>query len=651
MLRNILQYRAFHKLLVVAVMTGALSLIALACSAAEETTTAAPVATTAPVQSTTSTTAAAEATATPTPQYDTTLYGATGLGSGRTQEEGAQKLQTRPVITKDIIERMPLMSIEEVAQYIPISWDRSYRYEEIRRGGTFINAVNWDVSKWDPRMTAAGGTAVVSNMVYMALLKFDTGPDADPLNPPLIPRLAETWEFSADSMTATFKIHEGMHWGDMDDPFQLGPEIVAEDVKWSLLQLRDNSVHSGAFATIDSIDTPDKYTVVLNFNEPSLWLLPNLAIQDHPIINPPILKAERQVQEVVGPGPFILESAEKSVKVKMVANPNYYFKDDEGGQLPYIDGVEFLIVPDASTKVAMLRTGRADYAYGATSGRIEEFGSLLKNKPGLVAYPSTTPYACCISFQQNDPIWSNVDARRAAALAIDGKGIGDVLFGYNHAPVPLRASWYFWMDEMPSWDDDLDALYGEYIWHYNPEKAQTLWDSTGFGEIDESIEYYAYSTAYTDTLALVVEDLKKIGINAKIDSRDYSAYNGPLAQGELPGVFWSWAASFPGLGSMMYFRYNVNGTVNRENINDPLVNDLTTKMRAATTEEEMLSHLQPLRERINDQVFHMEMPRAALDIRCYCAQEWVKNFRQGSYQGSYYYWGHTLDEIWLDRKH
>ena len=564
MLRNILQYRAFHKLLVVAVMTGALSLIALACSAAEETTTAAPVATTAPVQSTTSTTAAAEATATPTPQYDTTLYGATGLGSGRTQEEGAQKLQTRPVITKDIIERMPLMSIEEVAQYIPISWDRSYRYEEIRRGGTFINAVNWDVSKWDPRMTAAGGTAVVSNMVYMALLKFDTGPDADPLNPPLIPRLAETWEFSADSMTATFKIHEGMHWGDMDDPFQLGPEIVAEDV------------HSGAFATIDSIDTPDKYTVVLNFNEPSLWLLPNLAIKDHPIINPHIFKAERQVQEVVGPGPFILESAEKSVKVKMVANPNYYFKDDEGGQLPYIDGVEFLIVPDASTKVAMLRTGRADYAYGATSGRIEEFGSLLKNKPGLVAYPSTTPYACCISFQQNDPIWSNVDARRAAALAIDGKGIGDVLFGYNHAPVPLRASWYFWMDEMPSWDDDLDALYGEYIWHYNPEKAQTLWDSTGFGEIDESIEYYAYSTAYTDTLALVVEDLKKIGINAKIDSRDYSAYNGPLAQGELPGVFWSWAASFPGLGSMMYFRYNVNGTVNRENINDPLVNDLTT---------------------------------------------------------------------------
>jgi len=639
----------FAKLTTVLMLLTMLVAISVSCSSAEAVPaaqTVSPTATSAPM-----TGSQPDPTATPAPQYDTTLYGATGIGGGRAQEEGVQKLQTRPVITDELIKQMPLMSIDEVSQYIPLSWDKSFRYEEIKRGGTFVNAVNWDVSKWDPRMTAAGGTAVVSNMVYMALLKFDTGPDADPLNPPLTPRLAETWEFSSDSKTATFKLHEGMHWGDMDDPYALGPEIIAEDVKWSLLQLRDNSVHSGAFATIESIDTPDRYTVVLNFNEPSLWLLPNLAIKDHPIINPHIFKAERQVSEVVGPGPFILESADKSVRVRMVANPNYFFKDEEGGQLPYIDAVEFLIVPDASTKVAMLRTGRADYAYGATSGRIEEFGSLLKNKPDLVAYPQQSPFACCISFQQNDPIWSDVNARRAVALAVDGKGIGDVLFGYNHAPVPLRASWYFWMDEMPTWEDDLDALYGEYIWHYDPERAKTMWEATGYGEIEESIEYYAYSTAYTDTLALVVEDLKKIGIKAKIEGRDYSAYNGPLAQGELPGIFWSWAASFPGLGSMMYFRYNTNGTVNRENINDPLVNDLTSQMRSATNEEDMLAALKPLRERINDQVYHMEMPRAALDIRCYCAQGWVKNFRQGSYQGSYYYWGHTLDEIWLDRKH
>ena len=637
-----------------AVMTMLLTMlaaIAISCSGADDAPAAqaqvaAPAATSAPVVSSEP---ATPPTATPTPSYDTTLYGATYYK--REQNVEAEQVSTRPVITQDIIDKMPLMSITEVTKWIPQTWQKTYEYEDIKRGGTFINAVSWDISKWDPRVTAAGGTMAVSNMVYMALLKFKTGVGEDPVNPPLTPRLAESWEYSDDSMKVTFKLHKGMYWGDLDDPYQKGPEIVADDIKWSLLQLRDNSVHSGAFSTIASIDTPDSHTLVLNFSSPSLWLLPNLAIKDHPIVNRHLFEADRQDFEAVGPGPFILESAQKSIRIVMKSNPNYFFKDEEGGQLPYVDGVEFLIVPDASTKVALLRTGRVDYAYGATSGRIEEFGKLLESKPDMIAYPSQTGYACCISFQQNDPIWSNVDARRAASLAIDSKGIGDVLFGYNHAPVPLRAAWFFFMDEMPSWDDDLDELYGKYVWHYDVDEAQRLWDSTGFGEIEESIEYYAYSTAYTDTLSLVVEDLKKIGIKAKIDSRDYSAYNGPLAAGELPGIFWSWAASFPGLASMMYFRYNVNGTVNRENINDPLVNELTTKMRDATNSEEMLSHLQPLRERILDQVYHMEMPRAALAISCYCMQGWVKNYQQGTYSGGYYYWGHTLDAVWLDRKH
>ena len=637
----------FAKLTTVLMLLTMLVAISVSCSSAEvvpAAQTVSPTATSAPV-----TGSQPDPTATPVPEYDTTLYGSTAYK--REQDESRDIISSRPVITQDVIDRMPLMKISEVTEWIPQSWEKTYRYEDIKRGGTFVNAVNWDIAKWDPRLTAAGGTMAVSNMVYMALLKFKTGVGEDPVNPPLVPRLAESWEYSGDSMHATFNLHQGIHWGDIDDPYALGPEVVAEDVKWSLLQLRDNSVHSGAFNTIVSIDTPDKYTLVLNFSSPSLWLLPNLAIKDHPIVNPHLFKAERQNFEAVGPGPFILNTATKSVRVTMKANPNYFFKDEEGGQLPYIDGVDFLIVPDASTKVAMLRTGRTDYAYGATSGRIEEFGKILESQPEMIAYPSPAAYACCISFQQNDPIWGNVDARRAASLAVDSKGIGDVLFGYNHAPVPLRASWFFFMDEMPSWDDDLDALYGEYVWHYDVEKAQKLWDSTGFGEIEESIEYYAYSTAYTDTLSLVVEDLKKIGIKAKIDSRDYSAYNGPLAAGELPGIFWSWAASFPGLASMMYFRYNENGTVNRENINDPLVNKLTTQMRDATNKADMLAALDPLRERILDQVYHMEMPRAALSISCYCMQGWIKNYQQGSYAGGYYYWGHTLDEIWIDRKH
>ena len=114
--------------------------IAISCSAAEEDTpaaAAAPTATSAPV--TTGSDAAPDPTATPTPAYDTTLYGSTYYK--REQPVEAESLNTRPVITQDVIDRMPLMQIDEVTQLIPQKWEKTYRYEDIKRGGTFINAV------------------------------------------------------------------------------------------------------------------------------------------------------------------------------------------------------------------------------------------------------------------------------------------------------------------------------------------------------------------------------------------------------------------------------------------------------------------------------------------------------------------------------
>ena len=53
------------------------------------------------------------------------------------------------------------------------------------------------------------------------------------------------------------------------------------------------------------------------------------------------------VSELVGPGPFVLTSAKKSIEVKLARNPNHFMKDAEGGSLPYMDGPHFLVVPDA----------------------------------------------------------------------------------------------------------------------------------------------------------------------------------------------------------------------------------------------------------------------------------------------------------------
>jgi len=569
----------------------------------------------------------------------------------------APSKSTRPAITREIIDNMTTLDVSEVTKYFPRKYPAEFEYSDIKRGGVFRIATTWDLAKWDPRMTAAGGTMAVSNMVYMTMTMFQVGPDADPLTPPIVPRLAESWEFNDDATQLTYHLHEGMHWSDIDDRTQLGPEIVAEDIAWVFNEYKTNSVHTGAHSTVDSVETPDKYTVVVNFTQPSLWFLGTMSIKDQPIFNPHLFKAGRQDHEAIGPGPFMLDKAVKSVKVELSANPNFYFKDDQGGQLPYMDGVQFLIVTDASTRVALMRTGKTESAYSPLDGTLPTAQALLRTNPDMVLQTIETTRLSPITFQQNDPVWGGEAgkvARQAVGLAIDTRGIADVLFNGMTAPLPVRVNYYDFMDQQPTWDQ-LDELreewYGPNMYQYDPEKAKELWDSTGLGEISETLEFYAYNTTLVDGLGQYISDLQRnLGWDIKLNSMDYSAFNGPLAAGTHKGVFWAWAAAFPDVGGQLFQRWNVNGSVNRENLNDPILNEATAKMLVAQSADELKALTKTSMLRWGEMVYGIEATYApSLQVGGYPLQPYVRNFRYGNYSGGYYYYGQALQTTWLDK--
>ena len=175
----------------------------------------------------------------------------------------------------------------------------------------------------------------------------------------------------------------------------------------------------------------------------------------------------------IGPGTFKLYNAVKSVKVELSANPNYYFKDEQGGQLPYMDGVTFLIVTDASTRVALMRTGKIESAYSPLDGTLPTAQALLKTNPDMVLQTIETTRLSPITFQQNDPVWGGEAgkvARQAVGYAIDTRGIGDVLFAGLTSPLPVRVNYYDFMDHQPTWDE-LDELreewYGPHMYVYD----------------------------------------------------------------------------------------------------------------------------------------------------------------------------------------
>ena len=87
----------------------------------------------------------------------------------------------------------------------------------------------------------------------------------------------------------------------------------------------------------------------------------------------------KKVETAIGTGPFTLERYEPNVKTIFKRNPEYFLKD-----LPWVDGVEWLVLDDPSTALAMYRTGQIDAGPEANwNVRQQDLDSLKKSHPHL----------------------------------------------------------------------------------------------------------------------------------------------------------------------------------------------------------------------------------------------------------------------------
>jgi len=553
----------------------------------------------------------------------------------------------RPPITQEVIDRMVTMPLSELFEAFPASFPLDYEYSDIKRGGTFRLAVSFDIATWDTRRAAAGGTTSVGNVVYERLVQYEQGPGRDPDNPAIVADMAQSWQFNDDGTKLTLGINEGMYWGDLDDPFQPGPEIVAEDFVYIITEYRDNSVHGGNYRTVESVEAPDKNTVVINFNAPSFFVLPFLAGKDGLQFNPYLAKQDRMGTELVGPGAHVLVSAKKSIEIKLARNPNHFMKDAEGNALPYLDGLHFLVVPDASTRLALMRTKKVDYAQ--VGGTPRDMQTLLRTNPDLQIYalPGSGIHQV-VAFQLNNPMWEDINARRALALATDGQGISNVV--YEGVGMPMdKYEWWYWSDVMPSWEGDLDGMYGEYNNHTDVARAQELWAATGLGEMTLDLPYYAYSQAYNDIMGILADDWRKIGVTLNAKSQDYSAYNSTLQASNTEQLIYAWQQQAYDAVGVTSTRLRTGAPGNRENISNQVIDDLSDQLLYASDPAQVRSLVQQIRAEYADKVYWVATAASAFSAGT-VLQPWVRGIRGGQYSSlAYYYQGPVLRGAWLDK--
>ncbi len=202
-----------------------------------------------------------------------------------------------------------------------------------------------DPTGWDPHGGFLVEDAGASSPLYNQLVEQNFLNVGE-----IVGDLAESFDLSADGLTYTIKIHEGVKFWD-------GQELTAEDVAFSINRMIESGSSVPVAKThLDRAEVVDNYTVKVHAAFATELFLKILAVDFMKIVPKHHLDTGveiRQSENVLGSGPFKLVEYTSGVGYEYEKNPDY-FKPG----LPYYDGMKVSIIADKGTEIAAFRTGR-----------------------------------------------------------------------------------------------------------------------------------------------------------------------------------------------------------------------------------------------------------------------------------------------------
>jgi peptide/nickel transport system substrate-binding protein len=276
-----------------------------------------------------------------------------------------------------------------------------------QRGGSLNYLVSGPLANWDRGLdTASGGAApsIMEDAIYSQLFRLSPTGEIDP-------ELATGYQISADGMTVTLSLRQGVK-------FQDGTAFDAAAVAWNIN--RDltttcvcSPVTSWPKLTSDGITTPDDHTVVLHFTRPYGAVISVLITSSVNHIASPtaVQKLGDQFKlKPVGAGPFQVVSNLVSSQLVLSRYDGYFKK----GQ-PYLDKLTITTIGGDQPAYQAMLAGQAQAGGLTTPSLIQQ---ARQNSSLTVALePSTAPWV--IQLNTAIPPFNNELARQAIYYATD----------------------------------------------------------------------------------------------------------------------------------------------------------------------------------------------------------------------------------------
>jgi peptide/nickel transport system substrate-binding protein len=375
-----------------------------------------------------------------------------------------------------------------------------------------VVAQSSDLRSNNPGVNRDGNTDSIILHIVEGLVGYANNGEVKPL-------LAESVDMTPDGLSYTFKLRS-------DVKFHNGKPLTAEDVVWNWNRYMDPATKwtclkdfdgNGA-AHVTGIKAVDASTVTMTLEKPSAVFL---GLMSRPecgytgIISPDSVAAAGTFDKPIGTGPFQWDEWKKGEYLHLAKFDGYVSPKNDGkpdgvvgSKRPLVDGIKFMVIPDASTVKAGLQSGVLDTAE-ISPDLIPEF----KDSETTQLIIARNNGKNLFYIQTRDPVLSKPAIRRAMAQALDldqlvaaaSNGTGEV----NGSMISSDSVYYS--------DVQKKRL------PYDLEAAKKELDASGYkGEPISIIANKRGNVPSFPAAVMAQAMLQQIGLNVQIEVLDYA---------------------------------------------------------------------------------------------------------------------------------
>ncbi|WAH35718.1 ABC transporter substrate-binding protein [Alicyclobacillus dauci] len=523
-------------------------------------------------------------------------------------------------------------------------------------GGSITLDLTQAVPDLDPAVAFDTTSAEIEQQVYEPLVTYK-GSTND-----IIGDLATDWNVSQDGKTYTFHIRKGVK-------FSNGDPMTAKNFVYQLQRILDKKMqpkpspgasfflnitgaqayYDGKAKSISGVSTPDDYTLVIQLDKPEQFFLkilamPFLSATDPSFVNK-VGNAAFDTTKAMGTGPFILQSNGQN-KVVLVKNPNYWQKDSQGNQLPYLDKVTMNVNNNPELDSMHWEQGQTAFmspwliggdgiptvAY-PTIMNSPKFSKLVMKEPMNSMYYIGLNVKKTLDGKPN-PL-SNVKLRQAIEYGFDRSQYVKLENGADKAvnePMP---------DSIEGFVKNLDPS-AQYT--YDPAKAKQLVKDAGFPNgVTLDMWNTNQSTSKKEDQAFQAM-MQAIGIKINLHEVTFKDFLTKAMSGDAQVFFSGWNQDYPDASDFLntFFNSNQIPENNMTNYSDPQVDQWlnAAEFNASASDRDNL-YAKVINKVMSEAIF---VPTTET-VGHWCVQPWVHGF----YTSNITY--DPMAYIWVDPGH